>query len=46
MIVRSKASSKGTFIHYFNVGTSRGKKSVSAVGAFSTRRGVTTFTVK
>jgi hypothetical protein len=45
-ITTSKASSSGTFSYSFKVGSKKGKKSVSVIGAFDSRSGSTSFTVK
>jgi hypothetical protein len=44
-ILTSKANSAGSFSYYFKVGSSKGKQSVSLVGAFSDRRGLLSFKV-
>ncbi|MEO6605506.1 MAG: prenyltransferase/squalene oxidase repeat-containing protein [Aeromicrobium sp.] len=45
-IKTTTASSTGTFGYSFNVGSSKGTKSVKVYGAFSNRSGSTSFTVK
>lgn len=45
-ILKSRATSSGSFSYYFKVGSSRGKQAVSLVGAFDDRRGLLSFKVK
>lgn len=46
VVLRSKASARGTFTAHFKVGRSKGTQKVSIVGAPGNRRGLTSFTVR